>query len=355
MHMSHALHLAEAGWGRVHPNPMVGAVLVRDGIVVGEGWHEEFGGPHAEIVAIRQAGESARGATLYVTLEPCAHHGKTPPCTQAILEAGIARVVFGAADTSPTARGGGSVLATAGLEVRGGVLADQARRLNAAFHHVSEQATPFVALKLAMTLDGRISRERGRPTVVTGEAARAEVHRLRAGFDAILIGAGTLRADNPALNVRGALVPRVPPVRIVLAGREELPASGRVFTEPGGPVWIVTTPEAAGRHAAAAQKGARVLEARASDHGVDPVDALAVLRAEGIRSIFCEGGSALAASLLARGAVQRIYLFVAPRFFGTAGPPAFAADRVDGRWAVVDNTRLGDDVLLVIDREPSES
>ncbi|MGH7506185.1 MAG: bifunctional diaminohydroxyphosphoribosylaminopyrimidine deaminase/5-amino-6-(5-phosphoribosylamino)uracil reductase RibD, partial [Longimicrobiales bacterium] len=182
--MRHALALAERGWGRVHPNPLVGALVEKDGSIVGEGWHAEYGGPHAEVVALEQAGGSAEGATLYVTLEPCNHQGKTPPCTDAILRAGIRRIVFAVEDPGPEGAGGARRLRDAGIDVVHGVEHDAARSLNAAFFHLRKESTPFIALKLALSLDAKISRAPGSPTRVSGEAASAEVHRLRAGFDA---------------------------------------------------------------------------------------------------------------------------------------------------------------------------
>ncbi|MGH7445088.1 MAG: bifunctional diaminohydroxyphosphoribosylaminopyrimidine deaminase/5-amino-6-(5-phosphoribosylamino)uracil reductase RibD, partial [Longimicrobiales bacterium] len=185
--MRRALELAARGWARTRPNPMVGAVVVRGDEIVGEGWHAEYGGPHAEVLALDAAGERARGATLYVSLEPCNHHGRTPPCTDAIVQAGIARVVFAAADPNPMAQGGLERLRAAGIEVTTDVERDAARSLNAEFFHRHEQPTAFVALKLALSLDGRLSTHAGTPTDVTGTEARAEVQRLRAGFDAVLI------------------------------------------------------------------------------------------------------------------------------------------------------------------------
>src|SRR5688572_26265251 len=213
-YMHAALRLAENGWGRVHPNPVVGAVVVVDRKVVGEGFHVEYGGPHAEVEALRNAGERARGATLYVTLEPCSHQGKTPPCTDAIVASGIKRVVFGASDPNHLARGGAKLLQQAGIEVKGGVEADDARAQNAAFFKQHEKGGCYVALKLAMSLDARLTRESGKRERVTGDVADEEVHRLRSGFDGILVGTNTARIDNPVLTVRRARTPIRPPVRI---------------------------------------------------------------------------------------------------------------------------------------------
>ncbi|HYR07316.1 MAG TPA: bifunctional diaminohydroxyphosphoribosylaminopyrimidine deaminase/5-amino-6-(5-phosphoribosylamino)uracil reductase RibD, partial [Longimicrobium sp.] len=217
-YMRRAIALAANGWGRVAPNPMVGCVIVRDGEVVGEGWHTEYGQPHAEVEALRAAGDRARGATAYVSLEPCSHWGKTPPCTDALIAAGVRRVVFGAFDPNPKAQGGAEVLRAAEIEVAGGVEEPAVHDQNAVFFHAHSpagQERPFVALKLAMSLDARIADRDGRSVWITGEASRAEVHRLRAGYDGIAVGIGTALADDPLLTVRGAVEPRVPPVRIV--------------------------------------------------------------------------------------------------------------------------------------------
>jgi len=206
-YMRRALELAEAGWGHVHPNPLVGAVVVRDGVVVGEGYHTAFGAPHAEVEALRAAGERARGSTVYVTLEPCAHHGKTPPCTDALLTAGAARVVYAAEDPGQDAGGGGAVLAARGVDVSAGVERAAARRQNAAFFHALERRRCYVALKYGMSLDGRLARGAGQRTVVTGPESHAQVHRLRAGFDAIMVGGETARVDDPLLTARGDIEP----------------------------------------------------------------------------------------------------------------------------------------------------
>src|SRR5687768_14841566 len=187
-HMRRALSLAHLGWGRTAPNPMVGAVVVRDDVVVGEGYHAEFGGPHAEVAALRQAGERARGATVYVTLEPCSHHGKTPPCTEALIAAGVARVVFAADDPNPRAAGGAARLRAAGIDAVGGLERMAACELNAPFFHAFRSSRPWIVLKLAISADGAIagpSRERG---WVTGPASREQVHRMRAGYDGIAVG-----------------------------------------------------------------------------------------------------------------------------------------------------------------------
>ncbi|HUP88628.1 MAG TPA: bifunctional diaminohydroxyphosphoribosylaminopyrimidine deaminase/5-amino-6-(5-phosphoribosylamino)uracil reductase RibD, partial [Longimicrobiales bacterium] len=186
--MRSAIELAERGWGRVQPNPLVGAVVVKDGLVVGEGWHAEYGGAHAEVVALSEAGERARGATLYVTLEPCAHYGRTPPCTDAISRAGVATVIYSVDDPNPKARGGAQILRDAGINVEGGIEAEAVRNQNSIFFHAHTSTRSFVALKLAMSLDGRIAAVAGERTKLTSDGADDEVHRLRSAFDAIVIG-----------------------------------------------------------------------------------------------------------------------------------------------------------------------
>lgn len=351
--MRHALALAERGWGRVAPNPLVGAVVVREGEVVGEGFHAGYGLAHAEIEALAAAGEKARGASLYVTLEPCAHSGKTPPCTDAILAAGITRVVFGSSDPNPAAGGGAELLRRAGLEVAGGVEAEAERVLNAPFHHAHSPqagARPWVALKLALSLDSAVADLEGRSRWITGEEAREEVHRLRAGFDALAVGAGTAVADDPELTVRGALRPRTDPVRIVFDRRLRLPPDGRlVRTAPEPPVWVVTTAQASD-----------LARRRLSGTGVRLVDAptlaegLAQLAAAGVRSLLCEGGAGLASALLEDGMVDRLYLFYAPLmlgpaalspFHGLASKPMTAAPR----WRHLESRVLGADTLMVLE------
>lgn len=350
--MRRAIGLAGAGWGRVHPNPLVGAVVVRDGVVVGEGAHREYGGAHAEVEALRAAGERSRGATLYVTLEPCAHHGKTPPCTDAVLAAGIRRVVYAVADPHPEAAGGGDVLAAAGLEVAVGVERDAARRGNALFLLPLERGRPFVALKYGLSLDARIAAGPGEATRVTGLESAAEVHRLRAGFDAIMVGGATARTDDPRLTARGDVLPRVPPVRVVWSTRADVPLDGRLLgTARDVPVWVVTTDAApAARVAALEERGARVLRAPAAGPGIDPVAALSRLAEHGIRSILCEGGGRLGSALLAARLVDRLYLFHAPLLFGSGGVPAFvgADPRFHGR--VIGVRQIGTDTLTIVER-----
>jgi diaminohydroxyphosphoribosylaminopyrimidine deaminase/5-amino-6-(5-phosphoribosylamino)uracil reductase len=354
--MLRALQLAERGWGHVHPNPMVGAVVVKDEVVIGEGWHQQYGGPHAEVMALRAAGERAAGAALFVTLEPCSHHGKTPPCTEAIVAAGIARVVFAAEDPNPAARGGGAVLSEHGIEVESGVERAAARSLNAAFHYFHEHGRPYVALKLALSLDGRISATTAAPTRLTGDEATAEVHRLRTGFDAILVGIGTALADDPLLTVRASPAGRVPPARIVIDSQLRLPIHARLAaTAAEAPLIVVGAAGAPSARASALESaGAEVILVPGADQSVlDPAVILETLQARGIRSVLCEGGSRLAGSLMAADVVRRLILFYAPVVLGESAVVGFAG--YQGRleppaWGQVSASMFGRDARVVLDR-----
>lgn len=348
--MDRALELAQSGWGRVHPNPMVGAVVVRDGAVVGEGAHRVYGGPHAEVEALQAAGTAARGATLYVTLEPCAHHGKTPPCTEAIMQHGVARVVYAASDPHPEAAGGARRLADAGIDVQGGVRADRARFQNAHFLHPTRTGRTFMALKFGLTLDARIARAEGQQTPITGEDAQTEVHRLRSGFDAVMVGARTARVDDPLLTVRHAPAPRVPPVRVVVDPSCSLsPDSRLVRTVGDAPIRVLVAPDADPALVAALRRaGVDVDEVARSDGGLDPEACLLDLWEAGIRTVLCEGGGRLASSFLARDLVQRLYLFFAPLVFGDDGVPAFPGPSTF-RGELREVRTLGPDTLLTID------
>ncbi|HXE59005.1 MAG TPA: bifunctional diaminohydroxyphosphoribosylaminopyrimidine deaminase/5-amino-6-(5-phosphoribosylamino)uracil reductase RibD, partial [Gemmatimonadales bacterium] len=321
---------------------------------VGEGWHAEFGDRHAEAVALAGAGERARGATLVVTLEPCAHVGNQPPCIDAILAAGVRRVVAAMPDPNPVARGGAVRLRQAGIDVELGLRAAEACAQNAAFvHRMLDQRRPFVALKLATTLDGRIADHTGRSRWISGPGAREYVHWLRAGFDAIAVGGATARTDDPSLTVRGAVTPRVAPVRVVFDRRAGIPA-GLVLVRTAAdlPTMVVAAADAP-LDAVRRLEAAGVTVHRAADLA----EGLERLRAAGVGSVLVEGGGRLAGALLAAGLVDRLYLIQAPRWLGEAGIPAFAGlpavelDRAP-RWTVVERRALGDDTLLVVDRTP---
>mgnify|MGYP002779406016 CR=1 FL=1 len=351
--MRRAIELAGRGWGRVSPNPLVGAVVVKDDRIIGEGWHREYGLPHAEVEALRAAGEEARGATLYVTLEPCSHRGKTGPCTEATIAAGIARVVYAVADPNPQAGGGGEVLQRAGLQVSAGIEEERARSLLGPFlrRFAPENKRPWLELKLAVSLDGRIADQAGLSVWITGEEARAEVHRLRAGHDAIAIGIGTALADNPLLTARGEIAPRKPPVRIVFDRDLRLPPQSKLAsTAVEIPVWVLAgedpPPE---RRATLEALGVRILSA------VSLYDGMEMLAREGIGSVFCEGGGTLASALLNEDLVDRLSLFYAPLFLGSNGRAAFpdlrSRDIAEAdRWRLLSEQRFGEDTLMTLER-----
>lgn len=318
--MRRAIELAERGRGRVEPNPLVGAVLVRDGVVVGEGWHAAFGGPHAEVDAIRSAGDAARGADLYVTLEPCCHHGKTPPCTDAVLRAGIARVFAALEDPFPAVAGrGAQALRTAGVPVTFGLEADAARRQNAPYLTLLAKARPHVHGKWAMSLDGKIATRTGDSRWITGPAARRVVHELRGRMDAIVVGVGTALADDPELTARPP-GPRTP-VRVVLDRQARVPLGSRVVASAHEtPTLVVASPSAdAERLAALEVRGCETL--RVPDLG-------AFLREAGRRrwsNLLVEGGGQVLGSFLDADAIDEAHVFVAPALIGgTAAPTALA-------------------------------
>lgn len=354
-HLERAVELGRRGWGGVHPNPLVGCVLVKDGGVVAEAWHEEFGGPHAESRALERAGEEARGATAYVSLEPCRHEGKTPACTKALIRSGIARVVFGAADPGAESGGGGRELAEAGVEVVGPLFDEErAWSENPAFFEWHVDGRPHVAVKLALSLDGSIAASEGERTLLTGDEARREVHRLRAGFDGVMVGSRTARVDDPLLTVRDVPLVRPHPIRIVLDTAATLPSDAAVFRDvDAAPVWIFCS------EAAPEQEMERLEGAGARVHPVPLAHAppglslAAVLErcgAMGVRSVLCEGGGVLASRLIGSGVARRLYALIAPRILGDAGVPAFPGMPGALRWSLAgEPRRCGDDVLLTLD------
>lgn len=352
--------LARKGWGRVHPNPMVGCVLVKDGVVVGEGYHQEYGGAHAEANALKVAGEAARGATAYVSLEPCAHEGKTPPCTRALAAAGVARVVFGATDGGSNSGGGADALRRAGVEVLGPLLTEgEGRRDNPAFFHARESARPWVVLKLAVSLDGGIAAAPGQRTDLTGIESRRRVHELRAGAQAILVGAETVRVDDPLLTVREGPAPRIPPLRVVLTASGRLPPGARLLAKPDTPgspgTLVLAGPEVPPGVAKGWRSNGVEVEFPPTDgHGSVALEpALEGLARRGVQCLLCEGGAQLAGSLLAAELVDRIHLFVAPCFLGRGHVPGVSdlPPGAGGRWSPVEPpVQRGDDVELILER-----
>jgi len=347
--MEIALDLALGGEGGVNPNPLVGAVVVKDGEVVGQGYHRACGGPHAEAYALEEAGERARGATLYVTLEPCCHHGKTPPCVERIATAGIARVVIPCIDPNPLVNGNGvRRLREAGIEVEVGVLEERARRLNEIFFHFITTGRPFVELKLAMSLDGRIATRTGDSHWISGEASRVLVHRLRRRLAAVLVGVGTVISDDPALTVRRVLGRN--PLRVVLDGEGRMPLDARLLREEGRTV-VATSRMPAEREAGLTRAGAAVWRLPDGGGRVDLAALLGRLGREGIDSVLVEGGGETAAAFLEAGLVDRVCFFLAPLLLGgkaaVAAVGGLGSERVaDGiRLDGVEVTRVGEDVL----------
>lgn len=322
--MRRALELGARGLGRTWPNPPVGAVLVRGGRIVGEGFHTRAGAPHAEIEAIRAAGARARGAELFVTLEPCSHHGRTPPCVEALLDLGLERVVVGAVDPNPRVRGRGiRRLRRSGVTVVVGVEREAADALVAGFRSRVMRGRPFVTLKLAVTLDGRIAARGGDARWITGTEARRDAHRLRDVADAVLVGAGTVRADDPRLTCR--LPGGRDPLRVVLAGRTlDLPPSAHVITRGGPPTLVVAPATAApARVATLRRRGVEMLLLPADRAGRIPiVEVLSALGTRGLTHLVVEGGAMVAAQLLAARVVDRLVTYIAPAVLGGDAVPA---------------------------------
>lgn len=332
-YMSVALALARRGLGAVWPNPAVGCVLVRDGRVVGRGWTQPGGRPHAEAEALRRAGEAARGAVAYVGLEPCAHHGESPPCAEALIEAGVARVVVALEDPDRRVAGRGIArLRAADIVVTTGVKRAEAEVLNAGFLLRVNEGRPLVTLKLATTLDGRIATHGGESRWITSEAARARAHLLRAEHDAVMVGAETALADDPLLTCRLPGLARRSPVRIVLDGRLRLPPSHRVVaTARELPTWVITGSDGETAAAKALIKaGVEIISLSAGESARPELGvALAALARRGVTRLLVEGGGRLAAALLRARLVDRLAWFRAPLLIGGDGVPAAAAFGVD--------------------------
>src|SRR5262245_5187250 len=346
-HMRRALALAEGGWGNTAPNPMVGAVVVAGERVVGEGFHARYGEAHAEVTALGAAGEAARGSTMYVTLEPCAHHGKTPPCVDAVIAAGIVRVVIAVRDPSDIARGGVERLRSAGIVVDVGVERDAALELNAPFFNAHGSDRPWITLKLALSADGGIADPTGRHRWITGRSSRREVHRMRANADAIAVGIGTVLADDPSLTVRDDGPPRVRPTRVVFDHDLRIPlTSTLVRTAREVPTVVIA---AAGRestpeHGALVKAGVDVMTVESLGA------ALVGLRQRGVRSLFLEGGARLAGAFLHDALVDRLTIFQSVlvlggeplRAFGFA-PAGFERSLATSR--IVEQRRFDEDVM----------
>jgi diaminohydroxyphosphoribosylaminopyrimidine deaminase / 5-amino-6-(5-phosphoribosylamino)uracil reductase len=351
--MARALALAERGRGRTSPNPMVGAVVVDDeGVVVGRGSHEFAGGPHAEVHALRDAGPRARGATLYCTLEPCCHTGRTGPCAPLVADAGIHRVVIATDDPNPLVAGEGrSYLRRQGVHVEVGVLADRAARLNGPFFTVMRERRPFVTMKVALSRDGYVAAAGGTRTALTGSTANRHVHRERAEVDALAAGSGTILADDPLLTARGAY--RVRPLTRIVFDRSLLtPPASRLFsTRDAGPIIVVSTArqdaERRTRHQALTSAGARIELVEAEAGGEFLRQALHLLAAQGVGSITLEGGPQLHRAAWIAGLVDRVQIFETGRVLG-AGSVPWLPHNVFTLESLVDVRRvpLGDDVMM---------
>lgn len=359
--MARALRLAERGLYTCDPNPRVGCVLVRDGEIIGEGWHQRAGQPHAERLALDAAGARARGATAYVTLEPCCHHGRTPPCTDALMESGVARVVAAMDDPNPLVAGNGiNALRAAGVEVEVGLLERQARSLNPGFVKRMTAGLPYVRVKLAASLDGRTAMASGESQWISSPAARRDVQLLRARSSAILTGVGTLLADNPSLNVRlaGEELPGVEageavrhPVRVVVDSRLRTPSSARMLSLPGQTL-IACIEQDPSRAAALEAAGARIYAGPESAGRVDLESLLRYLAREELNEVLVEAGPTLAGALLQAGLVDELILYLAPHLMGDAGRGLFrlpGLDRMDQRLAlqVQDLRMVGPDLRVL--------
>lgn len=348
--MARALALAARGLWTTTPNPRVGAVVVRDGQVVGEGFHEKAGGPHAEVVALRHAGERARGAHLYVSLEPCSHHGRTPPCADAVIAAGITRVIAAMRDPNPQVAGSGMQrLREAGLRVECGLMETEARELNIGFVSRMERSRPWVRLKVAATLDGRTALANRRSQWITGEAARADGHAWRARACAVLTGYGTVRDDDPQMNVRMVDTPRQP-LRVLVDSRLEASPDARIFA--GGGTLVFCGEADAARQKALEARGAEVVAMPNARGKVDLPPMLGELARRGINEVHVETGTRLNGSLLAEGCVDELLIYLAPRLIGNGGLGMFDLPELSELAAtpmleIAQITQLGRDLRLL--------
>ncbi|SHK88826.1 bifunctional diaminohydroxyphosphoribosylaminopyrimidine deaminase/5-amino-6-(5-phosphoribosylamino)uracil reductase RibD [Desulforamulus aeronauticus] len=354
-YMQLALELAEKARGRTSPNPMVGAVLVKDGEVVGKGFHVKAGSAHAEVVALTDAGERAKGATAYVTLEPCCHYGRTGPCTEALLKAGVKKVVVAMKDPNPLVAGQGlAILREAGLEVESGLLEEEAVRLNEVFLKYITTKRPFVVMKAATSLDGKIATATGESKWITGAAAREYGHRLRDTYDAILVGVTTILADDPSLTARLPEGRGRDPIRIILDSQARTPTGAKVLIQESAAHTIVATTEAAPveRRASLLAAGAEVLVIPGAGPGVDLVKLMEILGEKQITSVLIEGGGKVNGSALTAGIVDKVAWFLALKIIG--GDAAPGPVRGEGVAALKDATklydvaleRLGEDTLI---------
>lgn len=346
--MRRALANAERGWGQTAPNPMVGAVVVsKSGEVVADGWHHRFGEAHAEVEALRAAGDRVRGSTIYVTLEPCTHQGKTPPCVDALIAAGVKRVVIAARDPNPVAGGGVERLRKAGVDVAVGIESAAALELNAAYYNSFAFDRPWVTLKFAMSADGAIADPTGARRWISGPESRREGHRMRANADAVAVGIGTVLADDPELTVRDSDPPRIQPTRVIFDSRLRTPLDAAVVRGATAvPTVIIASGAEPSRAATLEERGIRVFLTKDLEH------ALRLLRSVGVKSLLVEGGAKLAWEFLRNDLVDRVALFEAPLVLGEAALRAFAHSPAEfpaalRRQPVVRRSPFGEDTLTV--------
>ncbi len=352
--MREALTLACRGGAWVSPNPQVGAVVVKDGQIAGQGWHQQYGGPHAEVFALQEAGDRARGATLYCTLEPCNHTGKTPPCAQAIIAAGVKTVVIGSLDPNPVASGGITTLRNAGIDVITDVLEAECEALNAPFFKTLQTGLPFVSLKWAMSADGKIAAVGGDSKWITSDASRALVHRLRAAHDAVLVGINTLIADGARLNARNETGEKVrQPRRVILDSNARTPLDAPLWSAEGGAVLIVCATDApAERVTALTARGAKVISVERRNFTLPLEAVLKALVKERIQSVLVEGGSAVLGSFADSRLADQAYIFIAPKIVGGIGSATAVGGRGVSRVAESLELRaprvdlIGPDVLM---------
>ncbi len=315
-YMGLAIELAQKGCGRVNPNPMVGAVIVKDGKIIGEGWHEYYGGLHAERNALANCSCDPKGSVMYVTLEPCCHYGKTPPCTQAIIESGIKKVVVGSFDPNPLVSGKGiEILKNAGIEVQTGCMTEECDRINEVFFHYIKNKTPFVVMKYAMTMDGKTATHTGASKWISGEQSRLNVHHSRHKYMGIMVGVGTVLADNPMLNCR--LENGKNPIRIICDTKLKTPLESKIVNTADQIQTIIATASNDEQRCEQYQKaGCRILKVQEKDGSVDLNQLMAELGKLGIDSILLEGGSTLNYSALSAEIVNKIQVYIAPKLFG---------------------------------------
>lgn len=349
--MKRAIHLARKGIGYTNPNPAVGAVIVKDGRVIGEGFHEAYGGLHAERNAFKNCTEDPQGSELYVTLEPCCHYGKTPPCTEAIMEHGISRVYVGNMDPNPKVAGRGvQILREHGIQVETGIMEEECRKLNEIFFHYISHDTPYVALKYAMTLDGKIAVKTGESKWITGQEAREHVHMLRHKYAAILAGIGTVLCDDPMLNAR--VKHGNNPVRVICDSRLKIPLSSKIVQSARVIPTIVAACERTKKAEKLEELGCRVLICPEKKGHLDLMELFRALREEKLDSVLVEGGADINDSVIRTGAVKKIYAYVAPKLFG--GKHARSPVEGEGIERISDAvildgpeiTKMGGDLLL---------